>query len=90
MLNSKTRELVALQAEAQARLAETRKAFLDGMKIAKEVKSDLDYVHRKVKCAIPISQTGSNFCANQGALVEFLSKKQSESKSYNTIFVRFY
>lgn len=59
MLNSKTRELVALQAEAQARLAETRRAFLDGMKIAKEVKSDLDYVHRKVKCAIPISRTVS-------------------------------
>ncbi|KAL0635937.1 hypothetical protein Q9L58_005075 [Maublancomyces gigas] len=49
MLNSKTRELIALQEEAQARLAETRRAFLDGMKIAKEVKSDLDYVHRKVK-----------------------------------------
>lgn len=51
MLNSKTRELIALQEEAQARLAETRRAFLEGMKIAKEVKSDLDYVHRKVKCA---------------------------------------
>lgn len=49
MLNSKTRELIALQEEAQARLAETKRAFLDGMKIAKEVKSDLDYVHRKVK-----------------------------------------
>jgi hypothetical protein len=51
MLNSKTRELIALQEEAQARLAETKRAFLDGMKIAKEVKSDLDYVHRKVKYA---------------------------------------
>ncbi|CUS15518.1 unnamed protein product [Tuber aestivum] len=49
MLNSKTRELIALQEEAQARLAETRRCFLEGMKVAKEVKSDLDYVHRKVK-----------------------------------------
>ncbi|KAL7272841.1 hypothetical protein RUND412_004338 [Rhizina undulata] len=49
MLNSKTRELIALQEEAQARLAETRKSFLEGMKVAKEVKSDLEYVHRRVK-----------------------------------------
>jgi hypothetical protein len=51
MLNSKTRELIALQEEAQARLAETRRAFVEGMKIAKEVKADLDYVHRKVRYA---------------------------------------
>jgi len=49
MLNSKTRELIALQEEAQAKLAETRRSFADGMKIAKEVKADLDYVHRKVR-----------------------------------------
>ncbi|KAA8914500.1 hypothetical protein FN846DRAFT_561596 [Sphaerosporella brunnea] len=49
MLNSKTRELAALQEEAQARVAETRRAFLEGMKIAKEVKADLDFVHRKVR-----------------------------------------
>ncbi|KAI5848910.1 hypothetical protein BZA05DRAFT_89990 [Tricharina praecox] len=49
MLNSKTRELIALQEEAQARLAETRRSFVEGMKIAKEVKADLDYVHRKVR-----------------------------------------
>lgn len=53
MLNSKTRELVALQEEAQARLAETRRSFVEGMKIAKEAKADLDYVHRKVRCAPP-------------------------------------
>lgn len=51
MLNSKTRELIALQEEAQAKLAETRRSFADGMKIAKEVKADLDYVHRKVRYA---------------------------------------
>jgi len=53
MLNSKTRELIALQEEAQARLAETRKSFVEGMKIAKEVKADLDYVHRKVRYVRP-------------------------------------
>lgn len=91
MLNSKTRELVALQEEAQARLAETRKAFLDGMKIAKEVKSDLDYVHRKVKCAIPISWTGSIVVLTNAPLIESLSKKQNESKSSRTaVHVRLY
>ncbi|CCX31943.1 hypothetical protein FPQ18DRAFT_118627 [Pyronema domesticum] len=49
MLNHKTRELIALQEEAQARLAETKRSFVEGMKIAKEVKADLDYVHRKVR-----------------------------------------
>jgi hypothetical protein len=39
MLNSKTRELIALQEEAQAKLAETRRSFVDGMKIAKEAQS---------------------------------------------------
>jgi len=65
MLNSKTRELIALQEEAQARLVETRKSFVEGMKIAKEVKADLDYVHRKVKyvsSSPPLSaQSGCNF-----------------------------
>lgn len=48
MLNSKTRELVALQEEAQRRIAETRRSFVEGMKVAKQVKGDLDYVQRKV------------------------------------------
>jgi hypothetical protein len=56
MLNSKTRELIALQEEAQAKLAETRRSFVDGMKIAKEVKADLDYVHRKVRYASCLQQ----------------------------------
>ena len=55
MLNSKTRELMALQEEAQARLAETRRSFVEGMKIAKEAKADLDFVHRKVRCAPTLS-----------------------------------
>lgn len=48
MLNSKTRELMALQEEATARLALTKKSFIEGMKVAKEVKADLDYVYRRV------------------------------------------
>lgn len=48
MLNSKTRELIALQEEAAARLAQTKRSFMEGMKIAKEVKADLDYVHNRV------------------------------------------
>lgn len=69
MLNSKTRELMALQEEAQARLAETRRSFVEGMKIAKEAKADLDFVHRKVRCAPTLSVVlcvwGAN-CAWQG------------------------
>ena len=49
MLNSKTRELIALQEEAAARLAQTRRNFMEGMRVAKEVKADLEYVHKRVK-----------------------------------------
>lgn len=49
MLNSKTRELIALQEEAAARLAQTKRSFLEGMKVAKEVKSDLEYMHKRVQ-----------------------------------------
>ena len=49
MLNSKTRELTALQEETAARLAQTKIAFLEGMKAAREVKADLEYVHKRVK-----------------------------------------
>lgn len=38
-----------LQAEAQAKMAETKRSLIEGMKVAKEVKADLDYVHRKVR-----------------------------------------
>ena len=49
MLNSKTRELAALQEEAARKMEETRRAFVDGMRVAKEVRSDLEIVHRKVR-----------------------------------------
>lgn len=39
---------MALQEEATARLAQTKKSFYEGMKVAKEVKADLDYVYRRV------------------------------------------
>lgn len=48
MLNSKTRELMALQEETAARLAQTKRSFIEGMRVAKEVKADLDYVHKRV------------------------------------------
>ena len=52
MLNSKTRELMALQEEAAARLMQTKKTFMEGMRVAKEVKADLDYVHKRVMCVL--------------------------------------
>ncbi|KAF3928518.1 hypothetical protein ABW21_db0201956 [Orbilia brochopaga] len=47
IMNAKTRELMELQALAQKRLGETRKNFLDGMRIAKQVKSDLEMLQKK-------------------------------------------
>jgi len=49
MLKSKTRELIRLLQEAQIQLAKTRQSFVEGMKIAKKVKVDLDYIHQKVR-----------------------------------------
>ncbi|KAJ6256306.1 LOW QUALITY PROTEIN: hypothetical protein Dda_8804 [Drechslerella dactyloides] len=47
IMNAKTRELMELQALAQKRLSDTRKNFLDGMRIAKQVKSDLELLQKK-------------------------------------------
>ncbi|KXL47773.1 hypothetical protein M433DRAFT_5579 [Acidomyces richmondensis BFW] len=47
-LNAKNRELLALQAQARARLANTRSKFADGMKAAKEVQRDLEWTQKKV------------------------------------------
>ncbi|KAI9754242.1 MAG: hypothetical protein M1815_005740 [Lichina confinis] len=47
-LNAKHRELLALQAEAQRRLATSRANFADGMKAAKEVKKDLEWTQKRV------------------------------------------
>jgi len=60
MLNSKTRELMALQEEAVARLAQTKRSFMEGMGVAKEVKADLDYVHKRVMC-VPLPM--ASMCA---------------------------
>ncbi|KAG5975207.1 hypothetical protein E4U55_007790 [Claviceps digitariae] len=47
-LNAKYRELVELQKQAQARLAKTRERFQDGMRDAREVRSDLEWTQKKV------------------------------------------
>lgn len=47
-LNAKHRELLALQAQARARLAKTRANFADGMKAAKDVQRDLEWTQKKV------------------------------------------
>ncbi|KAK3074086.1 hypothetical protein LTR53_003798 [Teratosphaeriaceae sp. CCFEE 6253] len=47
-LNAKNRELLALQAQARARLAKTRANFGEGMKAAKEVQRDLEWTQKKV------------------------------------------
>jgi len=44
---------MALQEEAAARLAQTKRSFMEGMRVAKEVKADLDYVHKRVMCVLP-------------------------------------
>ncbi|KAF3917579.1 hypothetical protein AA313_de0203763 [Arthrobotrys entomopaga] len=47
MLNAKNRELMELQALAAKRLTETRANFLDGMRVAKQVKNDLEWLQKK-------------------------------------------
>jgi hypothetical protein len=47
-LNAKQRELMDLQAKAQARLAKARARFADGMQDAREVRADLEWTQKKV------------------------------------------
>ncbi|AEO61433.1 hypothetical protein MYCTH_2311581 [Thermothelomyces thermophilus ATCC 42464] len=47
-LNAKHRELLELQAKAQARLAKTRARFAKGLEDAREVRNDLEWTQKKV------------------------------------------
>lgn len=61
-LNAKNREILALQAQARARLAKTRANFAEGMKAAKDVQRDLDWTQKKVKYVnlVLTTETASN------------------------------
>lgn len=47
-LNAKQREIMELQAKAQARLAKTKARFAEGMNDAREVKRDLEWTSKRV------------------------------------------
>ncbi|KAI0593793.1 hypothetical protein F4775DRAFT_474217 [Biscogniauxia sp. FL1348] len=47
-LNAKHRELLELQAKAQARLARTRARFADGLQDAQEVRSNLEWTSKRM------------------------------------------
>ncbi|KAK4167443.1 biogenesis of lysosome-related organelles complex 1 subunit KXD1 [Cladorrhinum sp. PSN259] len=47
-LNAKHRELLELQAKAQARLAKTRARFAQGLEDAREVRDDLEWTQKKL------------------------------------------
>ncbi|KAK1836054.1 hypothetical protein QBC39DRAFT_248651 [Podospora conica] len=47
-LNAKHRELLELQAKAQARLAKSRARFAQGLEDAREVRGDLEWTQKKV------------------------------------------
>lgn len=47
-LNAKHRELLDLQAKAQARLAKSRARFQQGLQDAEEVRADLEWTSKKV------------------------------------------
>ena len=47
-LNAKHRELLDLQAQAQARLARTRARFQEGLQDAQEVRANLEWTSKKV------------------------------------------
>lgn len=48
-LNAKNQELLALQAQARARLARTKANFAEGMKAARDVQRDLEWTQKKVQ-----------------------------------------
>ncbi|KAK3371829.1 hypothetical protein B0T24DRAFT_531411 [Lasiosphaeria ovina] len=48
LLNAKHRELLELQAKAQARLAKSRARFTQGLEDAREVRNDLEWTQKKV------------------------------------------
>ncbi|GFF43682.1 biogenesis of lysosome-related organelles complex 1 subunit KXD1 [Aspergillus udagawae] len=52
-LNAKQRELLELQALAQRRLKGVRANFSEGIKIARETKSDLEWTQKRVKNFVP-------------------------------------
>lgn len=47
-LNAKHREVLELQAKAQARLARTRARFAQGLEDAQAVRKDLEWTQKKV------------------------------------------
>lgn len=47
-LNNKHRELLELQAKAQARLAKSRARFAEGVQDAQEVRANLEWTSKKV------------------------------------------
>lgn len=47
-LNAKQREIMELQAKAQARIARAKSRFAEGMQDAKEVKRDLEWTSKRV------------------------------------------
>jgi hypothetical protein len=47
-LNAKQRELLEMQAKAQARLAKARARFAEGLQDAREVRADLEWTQKKV------------------------------------------
>lgn len=47
-LNAKHRELLDLQAKAQARLAKTRERFNEGYRDAQDVRNNLEWTQKKV------------------------------------------
>ncbi|KAI1433476.1 hypothetical protein GGR50DRAFT_503581 [Xylaria sp. CBS 124048] len=47
-LNAKHRELLELQAKAQARLAQSRARFADGLRDAQEVRTNLEWTSKKL------------------------------------------
>lgn len=48
-LNAKQRELLELQALMQRRIKGARANFAEGIKAAKETKSDLEWTHKRVR-----------------------------------------
>lgn len=49
LLNSKSKEIQQLQADVAERLGELKALFTEGMKNAKTVQKDLDWIHKRIQ-----------------------------------------
>lgn len=82
-LNAKNRELLALQAQARARLAKTRTNFAEGMKAARDVQRDLEWTQKKVRYAFHFQHINRGRQQKAHRLTDLSTRAQHKSTPTN-------